>query len=186
MDIMVLLKDSTRDAHQRLERRLGVKDRFSNIASYRDHIAKLLTFHATAERAWAHWLNPVLSDFPARCKAHLLAHDLTTLGGVPIAGATAVPNLLDSASALGGFYVLEGATLGGRHLLPLVQRSLGLSDAQGVSYLASYGTEVDDMWRRFGTSVMAHCQSASANACAIAGAQATFLAMEDCLCGAQA
>ena len=186
MDIMVLLKEATRDAHLRLERRLGVKDRFSNLARYREHIALLLAFHAAAEHAWAQRLTPVLSDFPARCKAHLLARDLVAIGGAPIPQVAAVPDLLDSASALGGFYVLEGATLGAQHLLPLVQRSLGLSSEKGASYLASYGADVGDMWRRFGTSVTAHCQSASDCTRAVHGAQVTFQAMEDGLCGVQA
>ena len=186
MDIMVSLKETTRDAHLRLERRLGVKNRFSHLPSYREHIAQLLAFYAAAEHAWAQWLTPVLSDFPARCKCHLLERDLAAIGGKPIPGVAAVPELLDSASALGGFYVLEGATLGAQHLLPLVQRNLGLSGAQGASYLASYGAEVGDMWRQFGTSVMAHCQSTNACTRAVAGAQLTFQAMEDWLCGAQA
>jgi heme oxygenase len=185
MDIMVSLKETTRDAHLRLERRLDIKNRFSNLSSYREHIAQLLAFHAAAEHAWARWLTPVLSDFPARRKVHLLERDLIAIGGVAIPAVSAVPDLVDSASALGGFYVLEGATLGTQHLLPMVQRSLCLSGAQGASYLASYGAEVGDMWRRFGASVTAHCQSASACDRAIIGAQVTFQAIEDSLCGAQ-
>ncbi len=167
--------------HLRLEKRLAIKDRFSELSCYRDHLALLEAFYAAAEAEWGPWLAPVLSDLSVRYKAPLLARDLAAIGGTPILGAT-VPAVTDAASALGCFYVIEGATLGGQHLLPLVERRLGLSAQHGASYLASYGVEVGAMWQRFGAAVASHCQTEDATRRAIAGAQATFQAMEDWLC----
>jgi heme oxygenase len=89
----------------------------------------------------------------------------------------------DEVAALGGFYVLEGATLGGQHLLPIVQRKLGLSASHGASYLASYGPDVKEMWRRFSAIVDARCETVQDRQHASATARATFLALETWLCG---
>ncbi|NMM26496.1 MAG: biliverdin-producing heme oxygenase [Glaciimonas sp.] len=185
MNVMISLREATWPMHLRLEKRLSIKDRFSELACYRHHLALLESFYTAAEAEWSPWLAAVLSDLPARYKAPLLGRDLAALGGTPILGAI-VPTATDSAFALGSFYVLEGATLGGQHLLPLVERRLGLSAQHGASYLASYGSEVAVMWQRFGAAVESHCQTAHATGCAIAGANATFQAMENWLCGAQA
>jgi len=179
---MAHLKQATWPVHQRLEKRLAVKDRFADLDLYRAHLARLLAFHEAAEAAWAPWLVPVLEDFAVRRKAQLLRHDLAALGGQPGREPPALPAVHSSAAALGGFYVLEGATLGGQHLLPLVARHLGLSRAHGASYLASYGADVAPMWQRFGAAVQRHCHGPAA-AQAVATAQATFAMLEDCLCG---
>jgi len=47
----------------------------------------------------------------------------------------ALPACEDTASAFGCAYVLEGATLGGRTLLPLVEARLGLTAASGAEVL---------------------------------------------------
>jgi len=178
------LKAATWPIHLRLEKRLEIKRLFSDLAAYRDLIARLEAFHRAAELEWAAVLEQALPDFPARRKAPLLAHDLAAVGGAPLAGA-AVPTVTAPASALGAFYVLEGQTQGGRHLLPLVESRLGLSAACGASFFASYGTDVDAMWRVFAAALETHCETAEANRSAIAAAKTTFLAMEDWLCASR-
>ena len=73
--------------HLRLEKRLGVKHRFSDIARYREHIALLEAFHTVAEAAWRPQIEIALSDFEARRKAPLLFADLEAIGGRRIKGA---------------------------------------------------------------------------------------------------
>ncbi len=53
-------------------------------------------------------------------------------------------------------------TLGGQHLLPIVHRKLGLSATHRASYLASYGPDVHEMWRRFSAIVDARCATPEA------------------------
>ena len=125
----------------------------------------------------------LLADYPARLKAPLLARDIAALGGVQPSVLATVPPVDDQIAALGGFYVLEGATLGGQHLLPIVQRKLGLSASHGASYLASYGPDVKAMWGRFCAVVDARCATSEAREHASATARATFLALETWLCG---
>jgi heme oxygenase len=180
---MAALKEKSWPVHQRLEKRLAVKDRFADMERYRSHLAQLLAFYAAAEQAWGAWLALALDDFDARRKAALLERDLAAVGGRPLQTVPVLAATDCTAAALGSFYVLEGATLGGQHLLPLAGRRLGLSAAHGASYLASYGAEVDVMWRRFGAAVEAHCQTPQACARAVAAAEATFVNLENWLCG---
>jgi heme oxygenase len=180
---MKFLKETTWDQHLQLEKRLAIKDRFSEISAYRDHLTQLWGFHAAAEAQWSGFLLDSLDDYPARLKAPLLARDIETLGGAPPSVLASVPPVADQIAALGGFYVLEGATLGGQHLLPIVQRKLGLSASHGASYLASYGPDVKAMWGRFCAVVDARCVTPEAREHASATARATFLALETWLCG---
>ena len=129
---MKFLKDGAWDLHLRLEKRLAIKDRFSEIVPYRDHLTRLWGFHAAAETQWSGFLRNSLDDFPDRLKAPLLARDIEAIGGVAPSTLASVPHAADPLAALGGFYVLEGATLGGQYLLPIVQRKLGLSASHGA------------------------------------------------------
>ena len=180
--VMAALREKSWPVHQRLEKRLAIKDRFADLERYRAHLAQLLAFYTAAEQAWGAWLEPALEDFDARRKTALLRRDLAAVGGRSLQTLPALAATNSTAAALGSFYVLEGATLGGQHLLPLAVRRLGLSAAHGASYLASYGAEVDVMWRRFGAVVEAHCQPPGACARAVAAAEATFTSLENWLC----
>jgi heme oxygenase len=181
MSAMANLKAATWSIHLRMEKRVEVKRLFSALADYSGFIARLEAFHRVAEIEWAAELEQALPDFAARRKAPLLARDLAALGVQPIEGA-AVPAVSDAASALGAFYVLEGQTQGGRHLLPLAASRLGLSARHGASFLDSYGAETGAMWQTFAAAVESHCNTPETNRSAIAAAEATFLAMEAWLC----
>ena len=178
----MFLKEKTWDIHLRLEKRLAIKDRFSDIDLYRNHLRRLWAFHAAAENRWGGLLRQVLDDYPARLKAPLLARDVEALGGVLPMSCADVPEAFDPVAALGGFYVLEGATLGGQHLLPIVERKLGLSADRGASYLASYGEDVKSMWSDFTAVVEDRCGTPQSRERAATMARETFLALESWLC----
>ena len=182
MTVMQALKEATWATHLRVEKRLEIKRLFSELVRYRDHIARLEAFHRAAEAEWGSALEQVLPDFEARRKAPLLARDLEDVGGTPLSKAT-VPSFLDTPSALGAFYVLEGATLGGQRLLPLVEARLGLSASRGASFFASYGPQAKAMWTFFGEVVERHCVTPDGTNAAAAAAQTSFLAVEAWLCG---
>jgi heme oxygenase len=186
---MVRLRAATWSSHQRLEKRLDVKTRFSSLAAYRMHLEKMWGFCAALEQqVGRNAFGDALADYDARRKLPALARDLIALG----AESAAVPQLArcqallpctDASSAFGCVYVLEGATLGGRTLLPVVQSRLGLSAEHGATFLASYGAEVSSMWQRFGTALDAWCCLPSRQARAADAAVATFEALHDWLCG---
>jgi heme oxygenase len=183
------LRVATWSAHQRLDRHLDVNTRFSSLAGYRTHLERMWGFCAGIEaRMDRQVFGDALADYDARRKLPLLARDLVALGTEPesvpqLPRCQALPPCPDAASAFGCLYVLEGATLGGRALLPLVQERLGLSPGSGAAFLASYGTEVTAMWRRFGAALDAWCNVPERQARAGEAAVATFDALHGWLCG---
>jgi heme oxygenase len=186
---MATLRETTWPAHQRLERRLDVKARFCDIATYRAHLEAMWGFYAALEqRLGPDRFGAALSDYASRRKLPLLTRDLTALGAAPEAierlpQCAGLPECADTSAAFGSAYVLEGATLGGRTLLPLVHARLGLGAAHGASFLASYGELTTARWRSFGAALDAWCATAARSAVAAAAAVATFESLERWLCG---
>ncbi len=186
------LREATWHSHQRLEKRLDVKHRFSSLPLYCDHLQRMYGFCRALEHSIepAH-LDRALEDYPARRKLPLLERDLHALGldGTAVAAlptCTALPACEEPETAFGCLYVLEGATLGGRTLLPRIRSHLGLTAERGATFLASYGTEVDTMWHRFGAALDCWCASAQRSASAARAAIRTFEVLEDWLCGSTA
>jgi heme oxygenase len=184
------LRGATWPCHQRLEKRLDVKTRFSSLSAYRVHLEKMWGFCAALERQVAPELfTEVLPDYPSRRKLPFLTRDLLALGKDSdsidtLAHCVGLPACPDAASALGCVYILEGATLGGRTLLPLVESRLGITARTGASFLASYGENVTSMWRAFGIALDAWCVDRERTASAARAAVETFEALEIWLCGA--
>jgi len=189
MSAIAGLRAATWSSHQRLERRLDVKARFSDLDAYRAHLQAMWGFCAGLEQnIGADRFGDALSDYESRRKLPLLTQDLLALGNESeaiqaLARCRSIPVCPDAAAAFGCAYVLEGATLGGRMLLPLVQTRLGLTAQHGAAFLASYGENVTPMWHGFGTALDAWCCGPERQASAAAAAVATFDALEDWLCG---
>jgi heme oxygenase len=185
---MASLRHATWPAHQQLERRLDVKARFADTAAYRAYLEKMWGFCATIEaRLDAQVFGAALADYDQRRKLPLLARDLSALGLAPEAVALlprcgGLPHCADTSVAFGCAYVLEGATLGGRTLLPLVGSRLGLSAQHGAGFLASYGDQTAVKWRSFGAALDAWCIPAARTAVAVAAAVATFESLQHWLC----
>lgn len=185
---MSALRVATWTLHQRLERRLDVKARFADLLAYRSYLQHMWGFCAALEpRLAAGGVDAALPDHVERRKLPLLTRDLVALGLAPsaierLSHCGSVPHCRDTSAALGCAYVLEGATLGGRTLLPLVQARLGMSAQHGACFLASYGELTASRWRSFGASVDAWCATPARTAGATATAQATFEALERWLC----
>jgi heme oxygenase len=183
------LRAATSHCHRRLEKRLNIAQRFSSRATYRVYLEVMFGFYAPLEQSLSD--NPVrgiLTDYDERRKASLLTSDLLALGVAPDCIATLpqcskIPFCQDEAAAFGSLYVLEGATLGGRVLLPMVEQRLQLTAHWGASYLASYGPNVADMWQQFGVVVEGWCADSGRRASAASAAVATFDSLEDWLCG---
>lgn len=188
---MADLRAATWPAHQRLERRVDVKARFSSLAAYRSHLEQMWGFCAGLElRLEPATFAGALADYGSRRKLPSLTRDLLALGAdsssvEKLARCESVPHCGDPSVAIGCVYVLEGATLGGRTLLPVVETRLGLTPEHGASFLASYGDDVTAMWRRFGTALDAWCSAPERRSRAVAAAVATFDSLDEWLCGAR-
>lgn len=188
MQALSQLREATSGCHRRLEKRLKVPERFADRDAYRAYLEGMLGFHAPFERALSeHPVRRLIADYDKRRKTVLLADDLATLGLAPnsiaaIPQCTQLPSCRDEAAALGSLYVLEGATLGGQVLLPMVELRLQLTRQSGASYLGSYGSSVDSMWQRFCATVEDWCTDDSRRTVAAAAAVATFESLEAWMC----
>lgn len=189
---MAGLRAATWPAHQRLERRIDFKSRLASLASYRTHLESMWGFYAELEPRLREVIYPRhLADYEQRLKLPLLERDLRSLGLDDAALARlprcslALPGA-DPAAAFGCAYVLEGATLGGRSLMPSVEARLGLNASHGAAFLASYGARVGDMWKTFSDALNRYCAGAQQQARAASAAIASFTQLEAWLCGSEA
>jgi len=181
------LRRATRLSHQRLEKRVDIKSRFSDRAAYLAHLKQLWGFYAAFETALdPKLLQGVLGDLELRWKCPLLKRDLESLD--PLLDVAELPRYSpmppcgDTAQAFGCLYVLEGATLGGQVVLALAATSLEVTRANGAAFLASYGEDVADMWSRFRAALDRWCSTDARLDRAVASASMTFDRIADCLC----
>ena len=184
---MMRLRAATWPSHQRLEKGLDVRARFSELGAYRRHLQKMWGFCAALEGSLtAEAFGGALPDYDTRRKLPLLTKDLEALGASAISVSTlavcpSVPATSGPAAAFGCTYVWEGATLGGRVLLPVVEERLGLTATHGAAFLASYGDDVTAMWLKFSAAVNAFCGMADRQIVAVEAAIATFDRLADWL-----
>jgi heme oxygenase len=185
---MATLRAATAESHRRLEKRLDIKARFSDLAAYQAHLENMWGFCAALEQSLCpESFDGALPDYDARRKLPLLTQDLLAVGIHPARlGAlqicTQLPSAPSAATAFGCTYVMEGATLGGRVLLPLVEERLGLTADRGAAFLGSYRDNVSHMWRDFGAAVDDWCQSRERQDAAAGAAVMTFDLLTVWLC----
>ena len=178
MSLRVLLREATRDDHDRLERLVGLEDPALTMPAYVEYLRCAHAFHADMEPALGH---PALRewgiDLGGRGKIAWLEDDLRFFGAMPLSRparetAEAPENLLGRA------YVLEGSTLGGRVLHDRLADRWGLARGRGATFLCGYGAETGGMWKRFVAALDAVGMAPSQRAASVAGARATFRAFE--------
>jgi heme oxygenase (biliverdin-IX-beta and delta-forming) len=144
-----LLKNATEKNHLALEASLQPHwSRMQNAANYARLLEVFYGFYAPLEKSIARMLpQDALPDMPERRKADWLLADLQTLGYNTVPSLTTNSPLIDSpAAAWGALYVLEGSTLGGRHICKLVRREL--PDAP-LRFFEGYRAETGPRWIRF-------------------------------------
>lgn len=171
------VKAETQAQHRALEGVVTFLDERAPQAGYARYLSKLFGFHAVAEpRLFAHasWLQ-------AREKTPLLVADLAVLGvaAPALPRCDCVPSFTSRGQALGAAYVLEGATLGGRHVH---RRLKGRIPESATRYLLCYGEEVGRRWSAFREEVRAVLADSEEDAF-IAGARETFDALHRWLVG---
>ncbi len=116
-----LLKERTRDTHERVEASLGLLDPELSARRLREVLGRLAGFWAGAERAVDEWAvgHPVAAAqlrWPRRRRVEILRRDLVRLGmarGEIGALPEAPSGPGTDAEVLGWLYVAEGSTLGG-------------------------------------------------------------------------
>lgn len=181
------LRTETQAAHQRLEDCVQIERKVASRPAYTGLLEGFRGFYAPLERAllacrgWSDWgLN-----VEERRKTPWLDADLAALGlseaevsHLPRCGhLPAVPSL---ARAFGVAYVLEGATLGGRHITAMLAKS-GIPES-ARHFFASYGSAVGERWQQFMAALGAFAERSGEGEEIVAGARETFASLEAWLC----
>lgn len=165
-DLRWRLREACAGAHARLDARL--LPAFDSVAGYARFLVGMQAFHRQAQAALG--AGPGMSAL-----GEALHADLAVLGAAADDGAAAQAPV-DAASATGWHYVIAGASLGARALLPRAA-ALGFDASRGARYLAAQAG--DDAWRRFLAGLDRVPAADQAAACA--GARAAFAAAESAM-----
>ena len=154
-NVLSVLRAATGEAHQQMEDAVGIERRIGDPAAYRQLLAVFLGFYRPLEARLAGlqgWTQGGI-DLIARRKTHWIEADLSALS-LTAPTIAALPNCAelplvgDSLErGFGCLYVLEGATLGGRHITAALQNSPIPTAAR--RFFASYGPETGTRWREF-------------------------------------
>lgn len=143
------LKKETKGIHQKVEKKVIL--RIKAIASDADYIDLLNYFYVyfdAVEQAASPFISAtVLPDYTNRRNASGLLSDIHELGGVPTTLLTAKPpQIANSLQAMSAYYVLEGSTAGGPHIVDMLRKK-GID--KGFSFFLGYGVMADDKWQIF-------------------------------------
>ena len=183
--ILQRLREQTQASHKRLESRLDLLERALSLDLYRALLMRFYGFYLPFELRLREVFALELPefDFVARIKIHRLEQDMTALSISPPDFSVApfcrdLPAFKTVAQALGGLYVVEGATLGGKIIGRHLQETLGLNAANGAAFFDGYGAENGRMWRAFGETVTRYAEGGAHDAEIIQGANETFAAFE--------
>ncbi|WP_434579491.1 biliverdin-producing heme oxygenase [Pseudomonas sp. Z5-35] len=149
------LRTETAELHVALEKRLPFFSERLDLGWYRRLMAAYHGFYKPLEQllhALAH--TPTGLDQSLRIKLPVLRADLMALGLDEATVDTLptcelLPQINSPAAALGVFYVLEGATLGGQILRRRVAEQLGLDASSGAAFLNVYGGLTGRRWKDF-------------------------------------
>lgn len=148
-------------------------------AAYAGLLRRKLGFHAALEARLAEvpGLDGFGIDLAARRRTHLLRDDIAWLGAAPDAPWAPLPSFGSPPSALGGLYVAEGSTLGGRQLARALDAILS-PGLDGRRFLLGHGEGHGEMWRSCCAAIDLCGTVPQARDAMIQGALATFAAFE--------
>lgn len=171
------LRRHTADAHRRAEVALALLDPALTRSDLADRLAAIAAAVEPLEASIAAALPPgPAREFAARVKAPSLRADLALLEARTRLEPVPIPPF-DPERAFGAWYVLEGATLGGRLVAAHLERHLGLRGGLGYSYFVPYRDATARRWREFLALLEAGVARERAGA-AVAGALTAFAAFE--------
>lgn len=148
-------------------------------AEYAALLCRKLGFHAALEArlAEAASLTAFGLDLAARRRTHLLRADLAWLGAAAETPLAPLPRFTTAEAALGGLYVAEGSTLGGRQLALALDAILPPGE-DGRRFLLGHGAQHGAMWRACCEAIELAGAGAAPRAALIEGALATFASFE--------
>lgn len=176
------LRQETAQSHRELEDSVQIARALQSEPSYRRLLEVFHGFYAPMEEllSEAHEWELQGIHFDPRRKAGWIKHDLQALG-LGVDQINNLPNCEDlpvvhgDDLAFGSFYVLEGSTLGGRHISAMLQGSPISEHAR--RFFRGYGDETGAMWKQFCNSLEGFAERADHEKI-IRGADATFRSLQ--------
>ncbi len=182
MSVMDELREATRTDHQSMENSLGLMAVDVSLSKYVQTLERFYGYYEPLEcRLFGiSGVTDVLADLDHRRKVPLLKRDLEFWGcnerTLPL--CSTLPRVEDVIDALGCFYVLEGATLGGKILLRHFGSRFGVSVQAGGAFFSGYGERTGTMWKAFGQSIVAIPLTGAQNARIVQSAWSTFRTLQ--------
>lgn len=118
-------------------------------------------------------------EFEGRWRAERLREDLIRLGMSShevdqLPRCTHWPVIDSPAAALGAMYVIEGSTLGAKHISRHLHERLKLDASTGASFFSGHGDQTGSLWLRFKTRLCEELSSEPEQERAVLGARQTF------------
>lgn len=171
------LKTETAAEHADIERAADILNPRLELEQYRTYLERTLGFYLVAEHElWRMGVWDALG-LPAtdREKLPILAEDIVLLGNIEpekIAPCPDGPSFGSTAEAVGGAYVLEGSTLGGRVISRHIQRVFGPNVPR--SFLECYGASTGEQWQSFRAALARYARTRELEDQVIRGARETF------------
>jgi len=173
-DIMVRLRERTAHTHaatEALPLMTALLAPTADADAYRRYLAALYGVYRVVEpRLYAAVSPPVLSLLGIQPKLPALQQDLAALTpsrGALLKASAALPEgtlrdrmraaVQSEFAALGGLYVLEGATLGGRVIARRLRQQWGPDCGMPFAFLEFRGANPGSEWRRFGDGIRQCC-----------------------------
>lgn len=154
------LRSGTAAAHLRVEQSIDWRQFFSDLASYREFLARYSVIVANAVGRLSPMLARDMDRFAAPQMVQWLEEDLRTVDGWLTGRGSRPPEwswrsaspsevtwIGSPAAAAGVVYVLEGSLNGGAVLGRLAEASLGISGEAGRRFLAAPGIDRGQHWR---------------------------------------
>ena len=172
------LRNETRSWHIAIERDLDLMSPDLTVDRYKKILIKYLGFYRPWEDLAAEVCRAVPEAVEQRRKTPKLLADLAYFGidGGALRECGRLPQIGSMAEALGGCYVVEGATLGGQIIARQVQQKLQLGADAGSTFFHGYGAATGRMWKAFEELLSRYCDNGNADA-TVAAAKVTFEAL---------
>jgi heme oxygenase (biliverdin-IX-beta and delta-forming) len=180
------LREESAALHRQIEAVLQLPGAIQDREDYQAWLCRYLGFYEPLERSFSEFPGWELLgiELARHAQAGCLRDDLATLGvnreAIPHASRMMLPQLPSFAHALGSFYVIEGAKLGGRSILRQLERRIG-SEIAGATCFFSGGTNAGGLpWQSFRTTLDDFGQmQPQLCADAVIGAKRTFISLEN-------
>jgi heme oxygenase len=176
------LRQETAQSHRELEESVQIARALKDESTYRRLLEVFHGFYYPMEELLSdshEWELQGL-EFDQRRKADWIKQDLQTLGlGIDrinnLPTCEDLPAVNENDLAFGSFYVLEGSTLGGRHISAMLQDKPISEHAR--RFFRGYGEETGNMWKQFCNALEQYAEHADHEKI-IRGADATFRSLQ--------